>query len=72
MECSRAAYFHLAFVVLSFSHWRQQGVKKFSSPELSPLVLPPLIYVNSLFSPAKFAKSNFQLIWRSQQQAQRA
>ncbi|TNN66233.1 hypothetical protein EYF80_023572 [Liparis tanakae] len=39
---------------------------------LSPLVLPPLIYEESLFPPAKFAKSNFQLIWRSQPQAQRA
>ncbi|CAB1418032.1 unnamed protein product [Pleuronectes platessa] len=39
---------------------------------LSSPVLPPLIYEKTLSSPAKFAKSNFQLIRRSQQQAHRA
>lgn len=50
----------------------QQGVEKWRSPPLSPLVLPPLIWARRLSSPAKFAKSNFQLMRRSQQQAQRA
>lgn len=54
--------------------WDSGELRGTASLTLSPptRVLPPLIYVKSLFSPAKFAKSNFQLIWRSQQQAQRA
>lgn len=58
--------------VLSIQGLGSKELRGTASLMLSPLVLPPLIYEKSLFPPAKFAKSNFQLIWRSQQQAQRA